>query len=689
MQWPKAWSTPFPQERAFWDRFDPDYLFDFAGRLSRIGTYELGFRPSGSRAGQRAGDLILEEMRALGLQEVRKEPFPVYAWDFAGASLKLSGWQPIPASSYPPTPGTPPEGFSAPLVDAGHGTASDYLGLDMRDKIAFVRFDTQRLPWVDVLAHEAELHGACALAFYYLDGYAQHESGEALNTHDGAARPTIPVIQLARRDGARVAERLAAEGPLQAILCSQVEADPHGTGYNIFGQIQGRLAGRYLIISAHYDAWFHGYWDNAIGVAGILATAKVLLEHGYQPEHSLLFIATDAEEFGAPDTHFDWLIGCHHMLEAHPEWRGRVSAAFNIDTLTFLNQEQLGFISPPELAPFLQQAVGRYQARTFPNPRVWVKQQVTAWTETLTYAYFGIPPLQPRFALEEAKRTIYHTQFDTAEVVHHERAVETLQLYGTLLVRLDQQPILPYEFTQRVRSLRATIEKPPLSAASDGELDAFRRALAELEEQAGYWNALLAQAGGGDLHPAQDALNDRLRQVAAHLIAHTNYLDSTAPEDALPLHLFYDRDLRALDTALTYLAAGDAQRAIAALTNAEDGLHGAKWALDVSYAVYHRRTLDGRNPGRRDLFWGQERTAMITDVWAELHTLQDKLTRGRTDFGAEEYALRIKREAIAAAYRDALRDLRTVIEEATAMLPLLDSEQANSTQRGMERRSMS
>lgn len=678
MQWPKSWSTPCPQERAFWDSFVSDYVFDFAGRLSRIGTYELGFRPSGSKSGRRAGDLILEEMRQLGLQDVHKEPFQVYAWDFAGASLELNGWEPMPASSYPPTPGTSSGGLSAPLVDAGHGTARDYLGLDVQDKIAFVHFDTHRLPWVGVLAHEAELHGACALAFYYLNGYAQHASGQALNTHDGGARSTIPVLQLCKRDGARVAERLVAEGSARATLRSQVAADAQGTGYNLVGQIPGRQGGRYLIVSAHYDAWFHGYWDNAVGVAGMLAMARVLLQNGYQPEHTLLFIATDAEEFGAPDTHFDWLIGCHRMLSAHLEWRGRVSAAFNIDTLTFLSQEELGFIGPPELVPFLQQAVGNYQPKTFPDPGVRVKEQVTAWTETLTYAYFGIPPLQPRFALEEAKQSIYHTQFDTSDIVHRQRAVETLQLYGALLVRLDQQPILPYELTQRVRSLRATIETPPDAGTKD-ELVALKQALNKLEQRARHYH-LLAETAVTGLAEARDAINDRLRRVVAHFVSHINYLDASAPEDALPLHVFYERDVRALKTALAHLAEKDAGQAIAALTDPKTGLHGARHALNLSYPVYYRHTLGGQNPARGDLFWGQERTAMLTDVWLELHTLGDKLARGVTDFGAEEHTLGDKRETIAAAYRDAIVKLTQIVEESVVMLPLPDMENAVGTE---------
>ncbi|MGD2178030.1 MAG: hypothetical protein PVG71_09435, partial [Anaerolineae bacterium] len=163
MPHPKSWSMPSLAEGAFWDGFDRDYVFAVAERLSQIGTYELGFRPSGSRAGHQAGDMILEEMRSLGLEDVHREPFPVYTWDFAGASVEVVGCDPMPASSFPPTPGTPSEGLSALLIDAGHGTAADYVGLDVRDQIAFVQFDTERLPWMDSLAYEAELHGAGAV----------------------------------------------------------------------------------------------------------------------------------------------------------------------------------------------------------------------------------------------------------------------------------------------------------------------------------------------------------------------------------------------------------------------------------------------------------------------------------------------------------------------------------------------
>ena len=40
-------------------------------------------------AGHRAGAAIEAEMRRIGLADVRREPFPVYAWGFRGASIQV------------------------------------------------------------------------------------------------------------------------------------------------------------------------------------------------------------------------------------------------------------------------------------------------------------------------------------------------------------------------------------------------------------------------------------------------------------------------------------------------------------------------------------------------------------------------------------------------------------------------
>lgn len=81
---------------------------------------------------------------------------------------------------------------------------------------------------------------------------------------------------------------------------------------NVIGMIEGtdpKLKNEFLVVSAHYDhvgvqknaqpekdSIFNGARDNAIGVVGLLATAKYLAQH--QPKRSVLFIALTGEEKG-------------------------------------------------------------------------------------------------------------------------------------------------------------------------------------------------------------------------------------------------------------------------------------------------------------------------------------------------------------------------------------------------------
>jgi hypothetical protein len=654
-------------EAEFRANLDREYIFDFAQRLSQIGSFELGFKPAGTPAAHRAAELIAEEMRAIGLQGVAKEPFPVHVWDFSGARLEVEGWEPIPACAFPPTPGTPPGGLARNLVNVGRGTAKDYIGVDVRDQIAFIGYDAERLPWVGSMAYEAELHGAAGLVFYYLNSYAQHESGDALNVHNGTARETIPILQIPLRHGKRIAARFDAGGALPATLHSAVEVNPKGTGYNVLGRIPGRLDDRYILIGAHYDVWFTGYWDNAVGVGAILAMAKALLDSGHQPQHTLIFISTDAEESGAADTQFDWLIGCMNLLGAHPEWSRAVTAAFNIDTLSPVGSQQMGFISSPELLPFVRSAAESYDISSFPVKEPQVEPRVTAWTETLAHAYFGIPPLQPRFRLEELREAIYHSQFDQAAVVDRDKGAETVAIYGSMLARLDQAAIPPYSLRARVEALRGTIAESPDEGASE-EIEALTNSLQRLLAAGDAFDREVESLGRAVSEGEMDTAADRLRSAVSFLTRHLNFLDGAEAEDAHPLHVYYARDLRALDAAIAQLASEHGEEALATLRDPEHGLRGASWAPEMSYPTWYRHTCGGSNQGRSDLFWGKDRTARVTDAWAILTSLQDKLDRGIWDFGAEIHTLRRERAEVRRDYRESLRMLTGVIHQAADLL---------------------
>lgn len=667
------------EESAFRQAFDLAFLANFADRLSASGSFGLGFRPAGTEAGHRSGALIADEMRKIGLQNVRREPFPVYAWDFGGASIQVHGplGRTLPASSFPPAPGTRSNGLTAPLVDVGLGTAADYDGRDIRGKLAFARLDVDVMRWPGILAYEAELHGAAGIVFYYLNGYAQHPSGEALNTHDGMCPDTMPISQVSINDGRYLSDLLAEKAEIEVTLVSKVEADPQGIGYNVLGEIPGqRYADRYLFVGAHYDAWFTGYWDNVSGVAAMLAIARALIDSGYQPEHTLVFVATDAEEFGAADSIFDWLVGAQALLEAHPEWAGQTTCCFNFDTLCLKVAQSLRFYGSTEMVGFMQQVLATpdVSLQRFAQPQPTMVDYVTPWTESYSWTYFGIPVVQPSFDRGKVGETHYHTQFDQRDILDFEKTDEAVRLYGSLLVRLDQQPLPPYDFVTRAEAIRRSVHwdvaqelgiADELVTALDRFQERARRVTSALDKINGReWKALAANRS------ALDAAGQQLRAAARYLLEQCSYLGGDFSHEVIYGHVHWQRHLATLEGAISALEAGDASRALAILTDREGGLPGAFFGQHVSYRTYHHFTVGAVNPDRPALLWGEDRALPYRDCWVLLHDLKGKLAGGSSDFGAELYALREMRKDTLESLAEGLTTMAEVAETAAQLLPL-------------------
>lgn len=100
-------------------------------------------------------------------------------------------------------------------------------------------------------------------------------------------------------------------------------------GVNMLGVIPGTRRGdRYIVVTAHYDhvgiadgQIHNGADDNASGVATMLALAADLKRQA--PEHSVIFVAFDAEESG--------LLGARHFVEAPPVPLESIALNLNFD----------------------------------------------------------------------------------------------------------------------------------------------------------------------------------------------------------------------------------------------------------------------------------------------------------------------------------------------------------------------
>ncbi len=136
-------------------------------------------------------------------------------------------------------------------------------------------------------------------------------------------------------------------------LAQQRDFEPVDTGYrvsahldttvrrlsteNVFGFLPGSdpdLRDQIVVFTAHYDHLgtnpeldgdkvFNGAWDNALGVASIVALADAFANMDEAPRRSLLFLACAAEESG--------LLGSAWFVAQPPVPRSSMVANFNID----------------------------------------------------------------------------------------------------------------------------------------------------------------------------------------------------------------------------------------------------------------------------------------------------------------------------------------------------------------------
>jgi len=201
-------------------------------------------------------------------------------------------------------------------------------------------------------------------------------------------------------------------------------------GTNFIGKITGRkYPDKYIIITAHYDHLgimkgeiYNGASDNASGTAGILAMAEYFKKK--RPDHSLLFVAFDAEE--------QTYQGSKHFMANLPVKKESILLNVNLDMISQNNKYELyavGTFHHPKLKSLLEKAkekakvkllFGHDDRKRDGDRGDWTSQSdhFIFFQEKIPFIYFGV---------EDHKD--YHKPTDDFANIQPEffvRAVETI-----------------------------------------------------------------------------------------------------------------------------------------------------------------------------------------------------------------------------------------------------------------------
>lgn len=199
-------------------------------------------------------------------------------------------------------------------------------------------------------------------------------------------------------------------------------------GVNFVGQIKGgKKADKFVVITAHYDhdgirdgKIYNGTDDNASGTAALFAIASYFKKH--KPDHSLVFVAFDAEERG--------LQGSRHFVANLPIPKASILLNVNMDMIARGDKGELyaaGTFPYPQFKSALEVVQKKASIKLLlghDDPKLgrddWTNQsdQASFHREKIPFIYFGVED-----------HADYHKPTDDFDKVPQEfyvKAVETI-----------------------------------------------------------------------------------------------------------------------------------------------------------------------------------------------------------------------------------------------------------------------
>ena len=676
------------EEQEFLKALDLSYSYRLAKQMEKPRTNPvLGFRTAGSKAEFETGELLVREMKEIGLKDVTKDRVEVDVWEFHHALLSFQDQEGkeyrFQLGAYQTQFDTHgPREFS--VVYVGKGTARDYEGLDVRGKLVLADINQRDEWWINFPVYQAKLKGAAALIAVQNQGYGEVDD-HALNAQDIAGPADAPAFSISRAD-AQILKKELERGEIRVSFDAKSLVREKGETYNIIGRIPGRNTKKSILLSAHYDSYFSGFQDDNTAVAMMLGIARALIKSGYRPKYNLIFCAMAAEEWGVIGSKYDWSTGAYEeIFTARPQWRGQVIADLNFELPAYAHGRKDGLRCTYEYRCFLKDFVKRISpdATAYPDG-IQVLSPIETWSDDFSMAIGGIPSMVNDFASGEFMETHYHSQFDNEEFYDEKVYRFHHELYGRLVLELDRLAVVPLDFSRLFRAIRDSEDSCLWQRAeADG-----RELLKEAKEKEELGRKLYDRImdvnrryqelpDGGEegerffaaLEPLQEKLLYAFFKEQDYFVRLNWHDEVLFPQQAVR------RNLEAIYGALDCLERGDAEGCLEKLYSIDNN----RYAFEFEREVFDYFTQYVLNQPADRLKWGSGRIIRHENLFSLVEGLKKYLEEkeGQPEKRQEERQklrrqLEQAAENQAACYRDDIRYMTEAVRKMGALLAECD-----------------
>jgi hypothetical protein len=270
-------------------------------------TTEIGPRPVGSPAMERARDWGVATLTALGFENVHVEPFTTAAWRRGEESAEVVGpWpQKLHILGLGNSAETPKGGLTAEIVVfRSYQEMLDQPPGALKGKIAVVTERMRRSQdgsgygAINAQRTQGPVEAAKRGAAAYLT--RSLSTDDTRLPHAGAASAGgIPAAALSTPD-AELLEHMAARGkPVVVKLSMTSTFNPKAAAWNVVGEIRGsERPDEVIVVGGHLDSWDPGTGaiDDGAGVAITTAAAKLAASLPQRPRRTIRVVMWGSEE---------------------------------------------------------------------------------------------------------------------------------------------------------------------------------------------------------------------------------------------------------------------------------------------------------------------------------------------------------------------------------------------------------
>jgi N-acetylated-alpha-linked acidic dipeptidase len=345
-------------------------------------------------------------------------------------------------------------------------------------------------------------------------GWGSEAGGKKIRFEDSLTILKIPVLPISYGDAAPILRQLKGKvvpnewkgalpftyhvgpGPAQVHMNLRFEWKNRPL-YNVVARIPGTTRpNEWVIFGNHHDAWVSGADDPISGASALMETARGLgemLKTGWRPSRTIVLALWDGEEWG--------LLGSTEWAEKHDaELKQKAAVYINTDGTgkgwlntggshglqQFMNEVAKDVMDPRTGKPVFEEArrravlaepeADRKAAEADPSLRLAPLGSGSDFTPFLQH--LTVSALNVSFG-GESPGGVYHSAYDTIKWYQtysdgdYSYGRTLSQLTGTLVMRLADAPVLPFQFTDTSDTLmRYVVELEKLAESKkDSKVD--------------------------------------------------------------------------------------------------------------------------------------------------------------------------------------------------------------------------